>query len=219
MFKILTLILIFLFSIHSQEKKKFHSYVLLFDDVELLDDSLNSFDPKRFCPVGTIYEQLSYKSVKKKQGTFYYDFIDCEGIKSYLDENLYSTIRNPNKEWLIRNKEKLIALYEFGKFFHGRYINPESTFPFIISSSQEYAMIKARVQVEGAAKGSDPINFYFDYKKLSESSCELSNQYVKLILTKEGKGFRLKILKDARCRFMKYQDTFWEPNTDPERRN
>ena len=68
-------------------------------------------------------------------------------------------------------------------------------------------------------KGGDSAVFRFNQWKISGNQCELSNQFMKLILTKEGENIHLKVIKDSKYNMKDFDDTIWIPNTDPERRS
>ena len=201
---LLCLLLLIAYPAVTKETKKFSIYIFLLDDKEILNESLESFEPKVYCPRGEILEALDFKDRKKIGG----------GTLSY------DVHGGTNKEWYLKNKEKLLSLHEYGKIFSGAYVNPKSTSMLLIPYSVDSKNFQLKLILEAAIKkGGDSAVFRFNQWKISGNQCELSNQFMKLILTKEGENIHLKVIKDSKYNMKDFDDTIWIPNTDPERRS
>ncbi|HRG49290.1 MAG TPA: hypothetical protein PLG41_24010, partial [Leptospiraceae bacterium] len=187
LWKVIT-ILFFCFSIYAETQKK-SFYLFLLEDKELLNDSFESFDPKVFCPKGSLMERIGYKSQLESDVHYYY-LVKCNSIKGYIDTD-YKTISKIGNEWLVKNKEKILHLLEFRKEMSGLYENPDKNLEFKIWVDTE--KLKIEIYFLPAVKHLKSWDTLFDYRKLSINEYELTNPNVKLILKKEGNGFYLKV--------------------------
>ena len=218
---LLCLLLLIAYPAVTKETKKFSIYIFLLDDKEILNESLESFEPKVYCPRGEILEALDFKDRKKiGGGTLSYAQVLCHSNKGYISQTDYDVHGGTNKEWYLKNKEKLLSLHEYGKIFSGAYVNPKSTSMLLIPYSVDLKNFQLKLILEAAIKkGGDSAVFRFNQWKISGNQCELSNQFMKLILTKEGENIHLKVIKDSKYNMKDFDDTIWIPNTDPERRS
>ena len=150
---LLCLLLLIAYPAVTKETKKFSIYIFLLDDKEILNESLESFEPKVYCPRGEILEALDFKDRKKiGGGTLSYAQVLCHSNKGYISQTDYDVHGGTNKEWYLKNKEKLLSLHEYGKIFSGAYVNPKSTSMLLIPYSVDSKNFQLKLILEAAIK-------------------------------------------------------------------